>query len=64
MIRGVKRQKLYIDKITTAAIVSETIKTDLNDKLIRIMKEYLTREVDQVTVLRNLKNLGGEVKSA
>lgn len=67
MIRGSKKTKNYIDSIKIAELrkeESERLRSLYNDKLIRILREYITREVDQDDVLKNLKDLGAEVKNA
>ena len=67
MIRGSKTTKNYIDSIKIAELrheESERLRLLYNDKLVRILKEYITREVDQDDVLKNLKDLGTEVKNA
>lgn len=67
MIRGSKKTKNYIDSIKIAELrheESERLRLLYNDKLVRILKEYITREVDQDDVLKNLKDLGTEVKNA
>jgi hypothetical protein len=67
MIRGSKKTKNYIDSIKIAELrkeESERLRSLYNDKLIRILREYITREVDQDDVLKNLKDLGTEVKNA
>jgi len=67
MIRGSKKTKNYLDSIKIAELrqeESERLRSLYNDKLIRILREYITREVDQDDVLKNLKDLGAEVKNA
>ena len=67
MIRGSKKTKNYIDSIKITELrqeESERLRSLYNDKLIRILREYITREVDQDDVLKNLKDLGTEVKNA
>ena len=67
MIRGSKKTKNYIDSIKIAELrheESERLRLLYNDKLVRILKEYITREVDQDDVLKNLKDLGTEVNNA
>lgn len=67
MIRGSKKTKNYLDSIKITELrqeESERLRSLYNDKLIRILREYITREVDQDDVLKNLKDLGTEVKNA
>ena len=67
MIRGGQSKRSYVDQAKNVEIlttISNTLVADYNDKLVLILKNYLTRETDQTTVLQNLKDLGAEVKSA
>ena len=67
MIRGTKYKRAYVDPDKNKEILTEisnVLITDYNDKLVIILKKYLTRETDQTTVLQNLKDLNNEVKFA
>ena len=67
MIRGSKTTKNYIDSIKIAELrheESERLHLLYNDKLITILKGYMTQEVGKDDVLKNLKDLSKEVKNA
>lgn len=67
MIRSSKTTKSFINSIKIAELrheESERLHLLYNDKLITILKRYMTQEVGKYDVLKNLKDLGAEVKNA
>jgi len=70
MQKGSKIPKVYIDSAANTSLaqkqvseISAKLKTQFDDRLIVILRNYLTRKVDQANTLDSLKLLNQDVKN-